>query len=164
ECARTASCWSDKVHPTQIYESLGGLFLFGSLMLIRKYRKFSGQVFLGWVIGYGILRPLIEQVRGDEDRGVSHVGFQLSTSTVIGFVSVVLGVALLVFLIRKYRRDPEGSKLWLQPVCARASSRGEARDEQSGGNRRKRGSCGPAPSRWRRSSPCCRRRRPHSPR
>jgi len=139
ECARTASCWSDKVHPTQIYESLVGLFLFGSLMLIRKYRTFSGQVFLGWVIGYGILRPLIEQVRGDEDRGVSHVGFQLSTSTVIGFVSVVLGVALLVFLIRKYRRDPEGSKLWLQPVVARASTRGEAKDEQSGGKRRKRG-------------------------
>ena len=139
ECVRTASCWSDAVHPTQIYESLVGLFLFGSLMLIRKYRKFSGQVFLGWVLGYGVLRPLIEQVRGDEDRGVTHVGFQLSTSTVIGFVSVILGVALLIALIRKYRRDPEGSRLWLQPVGARASAGGEAKVEHSGGKRRKRG-------------------------
>ena len=48
------------VHPTQLYEVLVGLFLFGLLMLIRRYRRFSGQVFLGWVIGYGILRPLIE--------------------------------------------------------------------------------------------------------
>jgi phosphatidylglycerol:prolipoprotein diacylglycerol transferase len=128
------------VHPTQIYESLVGLFLFGLLMLIRKYRTFSGQVFLGWVVGYGILRPLIEQVRGDEDRGVADAasGFQLSTSTVIGFVSVVVGIALLIVLIRKYRRDPEGSKLWLHPVAARASAGAEAKAEQGGGSKRRK--------------------------
>ena len=58
------------VHPTQIYESLVGLSLFALLMLIRRYRRFSGQVFLGWVLGYGILRPLIEIVRDDDDRGL----------------------------------------------------------------------------------------------
>ena len=66
--ARRAS-WSYPVHPTQVYESLVGLFLFALLMLIRKYRTFSGQVFLGWVLGYGILRPLIEIVRDDDQRG-----------------------------------------------------------------------------------------------
>ena len=66
--ARTAA-WSFPVHPTQIYESLVGLFLFALLMLIRRYRTFSGQVFLGWVLGYGILRPLIEIVRDDDQRG-----------------------------------------------------------------------------------------------
>ena len=30
--------------------------------------RFSGQVFLGWVLGYGILRPLIEIVRDDDDQ------------------------------------------------------------------------------------------------
>ena len=80
------------VHPTQIYESLAGLSLFVILMLIRRYRTFSGQVFLAWVLGYGILRPLIETVRADEDRGLYTlplIGLQLSTSQIIGLVSVV---------------------------------------------------------------------------
>jgi phosphatidylglycerol:prolipoprotein diacylglycerol transferase len=105
--------WSYPVHPTQLYESLAGLFLFGLLMFLRRYRRFSGQVFLGWVLGYGILRPLIEIVRDDDQRG--NVG-PLSTSQFIGIVSVLFGLALLVHLVRRYRRDPEGLRLWQQPV------------------------------------------------
>jgi phosphatidylglycerol:prolipoprotein diacylglycerol transferase len=114
------------VHPTQIYESLVGLALFGVLMLIRRHRTFSGQVFLAWVIGYGILRPLIEQVRDDDDRGVYQrfLGLQLSTSTIIGIVSVVLGLGLLAVLVRKHRRDPESLKLWLRPITPAAATAG----------------------------------------
>ena len=63
------SAWSLPVHPTQIYETLTGLALFGLLMYLRRVRKFSGEVFLGWVLGYGIMRPIIEIYRGDDDRG-----------------------------------------------------------------------------------------------
>jgi prolipoprotein diacylglyceryltransferase len=109
------------VHPTQFYESLVGLALFGLLMWIRRRRRFSGQVFLGWVLGYGIMRPLIEIVRDDDQRG--NIG-PLSTSQFIGMVSVVLGVGLLVALVRKYRRDPEGSRLWEHPLSKLASASG----------------------------------------
>jgi prolipoprotein diacylglyceryl transferase len=132
------AAWSYPVHPTQIYESLVGLFLFASLMLIRRYRRFSGQVFLGWVLGYGILRPLIETVRDDEDRGVYTLPFahlSLSTSQIIGAVSVILGLALLVHLVRRYRRDPEGSRLWLQPAEAAASAGAAGAGEGRGGGR-----------------------------
>ena len=65
---------------------LVGLFLFELLLLLRRYRRFSGQVFLGWVVGYGILRSIIEIVRDDDDRGLCRpfttVG--LSTSQIIG--------------------------------------------------------------------------------
>jgi prolipoprotein diacylglyceryl transferase len=115
-----AAQWSYPVHPTQVYESLVGLGLFGLLMLIRKHRRFSGQVFLGWVLGYGIMRPLIEIVRDDDQRG--NVG-ALSTSQFIGIVSVVLGLALLVALVRRYRRDPESLRLWQHaPVLAHAAT------------------------------------------
>ena len=129
-----AAEWSYPVHPTQVYETMVGLFLFALLMLIRKYRTFSGQVFLGWVLGYGILRPLIEIVRDDDQRG--NVG-PLSTSQFIGITSVVLGLILFVSLLRKYRRDPEGSRLWLRPVAATAGG-GHAKAEHGGGKRRKR--------------------------
>jgi phosphatidylglycerol---prolipoprotein diacylglyceryl transferase len=103
--------WSLPVHPTQIYEALVGLGLFGLLLLLRRYRKFSGQVFLGWVLGYGMLRPLIELVRDDDQRG--NVG-PLSTSQFIGIVSVMFGIGLLIHLVKRYRRDPGSLRLWEQ--------------------------------------------------
>ncbi len=119
-----AAQWSYPVHPTQVYESLVGLGLFGLLMLIRKHRRFSGQVFLGWVLGYGIMRPLIEIVRDDDQRG--NVG-TLSTSQFIGIASVVLGLGLLVALVRRYRRDPESLRLWQHaPALAAATTAGGA--------------------------------------
>ena len=106
------------VHPTQLYEMLAGLFLFGLLMFLRRVRKFSGMPFLGWVIGYGILRPIIEMYRDDDQRG--SVG-PLSTSQFIGITSVVLGVALLVVLLRRYRQDPQSLRLWEQPLAVNAA-------------------------------------------
>lgn len=117
----TTAEWSYPVHPTQVYESMAGLFLFALLLILRRYRKFSGEVFVAWVLGYGILRPLIETVRDDEDRGVYRLPLTrltLSTSQVIAAVSVVLAGALLVQLIRRYREDPQATRLWLRPVTA----------------------------------------------
>jgi phosphatidylglycerol:prolipoprotein diacylglycerol transferase len=112
---------SFSIHPTQVYEMLAGLFLFALLMFLRRIRKFSGMPFLGWVIGYGILRPIIEAYRDDDQRGT--VG-PLSTSQFIGLVSVAAGIALLVYLLRKYREDPGSLRLWEQPLPAAASASG----------------------------------------
>ncbi len=136
--------WSFPVHPTQIYESLVGLFLFALLMLIRKYRTFSGQVFLGWVLGYGILRPLIEIVRDDDQRG--NVG-SLSTSQFIGIVSVVLGIGLFVALAAQVpARSGQRLRLWQHVARGRprrrskraAASAASAADARSGSAPRSR--------------------------
>jgi phosphatidylglycerol---prolipoprotein diacylglyceryl transferase len=126
------------IHPTQVYETLGGLFLFGVLMLIRRYRRFSGQVFLGWVIGYGIIRPIIESFRDDDQRG--SVG-PLSTSQFIGLTSIVLGIALLVVLLKRYREDPASLRLWEQPLPATgpASEPPPPARKGSGPGKRRRG-------------------------
>lgn len=118
------------VHPTQLYELLVGFFLFGLLMFLRRKRKFSGQVFLGWVIGYGILRPIIEALRDDDQRG--NVG-PLSTSQFIGIVSVILGSALLVYLFRRYRRDPESLRLWEHPILTPAAAGAPSGSGAAGG-------------------------------
>ncbi len=119
------------VHPTQVYEMIAGLSVFGLVMLLRRVRRFSGQPFLGWVIGYGILRPIIEAFRDDDQRG--SVG-PLSTSQFIGLVSVLLGIGLMVVLWRRYRTNPEGMRLWEVPfeavpavVPARAQKRRRGR-------------------------------------
>ena len=128
-----SSPWSFPVHPTQIYESLAGLAVFGLLMYLRRVRKFSGEVFLAWVFGYGVLRPIIEIYRGDSDRG--NVG-PLSTSQFIGIVSVLAGLFLLVALLRKYKADPTALRLWEQPLAVAAEAVPTARGSQR--RRRKR--------------------------
>jgi phosphatidylglycerol---prolipoprotein diacylglyceryl transferase len=116
------AAWSLPVHPTQLYEVLVGLGLFGLLMLLRRARKFSGEVFLGWVLGYGILRPLIEIYRGDDDRG--NVG-SLSTSQFIGIASVLAGIGLLIVLLKKYRANPGAMRFWESPVPVPAKAEEE---------------------------------------
>ncbi|MBL8720622.1 MAG: prolipoprotein diacylglyceryl transferase [Myxococcales bacterium] len=66
------------VHPTQLYESLTGLFLLGLLFWARKHMKarekegepfFRGEIFLLFTFGYGVLRFMLEMVRDDAERG-----------------------------------------------------------------------------------------------
>src|SRR5262249_26576869 len=48
------------VHPTQIYESLAGFALFGLVMLVRRFRTFSGQMFVTFTMAYAGIRFYIE--------------------------------------------------------------------------------------------------------
>jgi phosphatidylglycerol:prolipoprotein diacylglycerol transferase len=97
------------VHPTQLYESLNGLILLGLVFLVRRYRKFSGEVFVAWTMGYAVLRYFVETLRADEQRG--NIG-PLSTSQFIGVVTFCLGAAGLVWLYTRWRADPPSLRLW----------------------------------------------------
>jgi len=107
------------VHPTQIYESVAGLFLVGLLLLVRKYfRRFTGQIFLTWVMGYGVLRYLIELVRDDPERGGIQLGSSAawpsywSESQVIAFVTSVLAAVGFAFLWRRAQQNPAAARMW----------------------------------------------------
>ncbi len=123
------------VHPTQMYEMLAGLSIFALLMFVRRVRRFSGQVFVTWVMGYGILRPIIEIFRDDDQRG--GIG-PLSTSQIIGITATLLGFGLLVALIRRYRADPTSVRLWEMPLEATASAGAGRGSTGGGGGGRKR--------------------------
>jgi phosphatidylglycerol:prolipoprotein diacylglycerol transferase len=76
------------VHPAQLYEAFGGFALAAFLMLYLHGRKrYDGQVFVAFVVGYAALRFVLEFFRSD-DRGGA---FGLSTSQIIGIV--MIGVA-----------------------------------------------------------------------
>ena len=97
------------VHPTQLYESLNGLVLLGLVFLVRRYRKFSGEMFVAFTMGYAILRYYVEILRADEQRG--NIG-PLSTSQFIGVATFLAGAALLAYLFARYRKDPHAMQLW----------------------------------------------------
>ena len=96
--------WSFAVHPTQIYESLVGLSLFAVLMLVRwKARRFTGQLFLLFVMMYGVIRALLETVRDDPERGAV---LSLSTSQAIGIASTLAAGWFYFRLRRRALADP----------------------------------------------------------
>ena len=82
------------VHPTQLYEALLLLGLFGWLVHRFRARKFSGELILHYGIGYAVIRFLLEFLRAD-DRGF-YAG-PLSISQIISIA--VLGVAISFYAL-----------------------------------------------------------------
>ena len=56
---------AEMVHPTFLYESLWNFLGIGLLWLYRKYKKFEGEIFCGYMIWYGLGRMMIEGLRTD---------------------------------------------------------------------------------------------------
>jgi phosphatidylglycerol:prolipoprotein diacylglycerol transferase len=79
------------VHPTQIYESLVGLFLLVLLLWQRRYTRFRGQVFFLFVFAYGFLRFVLELWRDDAERG--SYGPFIDKHTYVTFCLVVFAIA-----------------------------------------------------------------------
>ena len=54
-----------QVHPTYLYESMWCLMVLIIMLLYRKHKKFDGEVFLIYLLGYGLGRFWIEGIRTD---------------------------------------------------------------------------------------------------
>ena len=54
------------VHPTFLYESLWNLVLLIILIAYTKHKKFDGEIFLLYLLGYGVGRFWIESLRTDQ--------------------------------------------------------------------------------------------------
>ncbi len=83
------------LHPTQIYSSLWEASVFAVLLVLEKriWGRTSGRIFGIWLIGHGFGRALVEQFR-DDFRGPTP--FNLSISTWMSFVAIVIGLAVLL--------------------------------------------------------------------
>jgi phosphatidylglycerol:prolipoprotein diacylglycerol transferase len=53
------------VHPSQVYDSLLSFGLYGALAWLFRRRRFDGQVFGAYLIGYALTRSVVECFRGD---------------------------------------------------------------------------------------------------
>jgi phosphatidylglycerol---prolipoprotein diacylglyceryl transferase len=79
-----------RVHPTQIYESLSALVMFGILMWMAKRRHGAGTLFAAFLIMLGIERFFVEMVRAKDDRFFG----PLTVAQIISIVLVVAGTWL----------------------------------------------------------------------
>ncbi len=93
------------VHPTFFYESVWCILGFFILYIIlKKYRKFSGQLFLTYGLWYGIERMIVEGMRTDS-LYIGSTGIRVSQALSFGIV-VVCGVLLAALLV-KYTKHPK---------------------------------------------------------
>lgn len=81
------SVTSAPVHPTQLYDALFALALFGLAMFVLKHRKFRGQVIAVVGVVYAVGRYLMEGLRDEPDKG-----------ELLGFTVAQLGSILLFAL------------------------------------------------------------------
>ena len=84
------------LHPTQLYDSVNGFIIFVILLVLRKFKKFDGQLFLTYTLLYAVGRFIVEIFRGDE-RGFVIESF-LSTSQFIAIPLFILSLAMLIRL------------------------------------------------------------------
>lgn len=99
-----------QVHPTFLYESIGCLLILAIMIIcFLKFRKFKGQIACTYMIGYGVLRAFIENLRTDQLK-LWNTNFPISVFTSIAFATI--GVILMVILgIRSSRaKKKEASK------------------------------------------------------
>lgn len=105
------------VHPTFLYESVWNLLGLILLHFLSKKRKFDGQVFLFYLVWYGIGRAWIEGMRTD-----SLYWGPFRVSQVLAAASCLLGGGLLIYVLLK-RPDPK--KMLVNQVAAQQSAEKE---------------------------------------
>lgn len=96
---------SKSVHPTFLYESIWCLLGFVVLYVIcKKFRKFSGQIFLTYGVWYGAERAVVEGFRTDS---LYIAGTSLRVSQVLSAAIALVCLIMLIVLLRKYTKSPQ---------------------------------------------------------
>lgn len=98
-------------HPTFLYESLWNLAGFLILHFASKYRRYDGQIALGYVAWYGLGRAWIEGLRTDS-LYIGSTGIRVSQ--LLAAASCAVAVIILVYFAMK---PPAKEKLFVNRVA-----------------------------------------------
>jgi phosphatidylglycerol:prolipoprotein diacylglycerol transferase len=91
------------VHPTELYDSLLNLGFYCFLAWLFRRKKFDGQVFAVYLIGYAILRSFVEYFRGDYP--VYYLGGGVTPAQLVS-IGIIVGGLLLLFLLPRPQPKP----------------------------------------------------------
>lgn len=89
-----------QVHPTFLYESLWCVMVLGIMLLYRRHKKFDGEIFLIYLLGYGLGRVWIEGLRTDQ---LLIPGTVLPVSQILAGILVLVSAVLIAAGRRKAR-------------------------------------------------------------
>jgi len=90
-----------QVHPTFLYESCWNLCLLIFMLWFRKYKKYDGQMFWIYLLGYGTGRFWIESLRTDQ---LILFGTGLPVSQALSQVLILVAAGNLIWRGRKNRQ------------------------------------------------------------
>ena len=90
------------LHPTEIYDALLNLILYGFLAWLFRRKKFDGQIFSTYLICYAVTRSLVEYFRGDYSNLHYHLG--LTPAQWISVPIFAAGLALATVLSRREQK------------------------------------------------------------
>ncbi|MBI4379494.1 MAG: prolipoprotein diacylglyceryl transferase [Nitrospinae bacterium] len=82
-----------RLHPAQLYDSANGFIIFTVLVVLRRFKKFDGQLFWTYTLLYAIGRFIVEIFRGDE-RGFA-IGPYISTSQFIAILLLITSIIMI---------------------------------------------------------------------
>ena len=95
------------LHPTQLYESFAMLAVFGILVYLHRKKRFNGQVLIGYMILYPIIRFVIEFLRNDPRGDLFGLTTDLGIST-SQIISLLVAATAIMFMI--WRLKTSGDK------------------------------------------------------
>lgn len=87
-----------QVHPTFLYESLWNILVLVLILVFTKKKKFNGEIFLLYLVGYALGRVWIEGLRTDQLQ-IGSTG--IAVSQVLSGAIVVVGVVVWICVRRK---------------------------------------------------------------
>ena len=90
-----------QVHPTFLYEAAWNVLVLTAMLLYTKKKKFDGEIFLIYLIGYGLGRAWIEGLRTDQLQ-IGTTG--IAVSQVFSAVLVVAGVVVWIYRMRRLKK------------------------------------------------------------
>ena len=108
------------LHPTQLYEVGLGLLLTAGLVALFRRRRFDGQVFAVYVIGYAVARGIVELFRGDYPPAAIRWGFLTPAHLVSG---VLLVVGIVLYWARHSATEPGSRRDAVAPAPEASSPR-----------------------------------------
>lgn len=107
-----------EVHPTFLYESIWNAVGFVLLLIVlKKGRKFDGEITLDYFLWYGIGRAIIEGLRTDS---LYFFTTTLRVSQILAIGSALVALALLVWNLAVRKHNP--NDLYVHRVQARAKA------------------------------------------
>lgn len=93
-----------QVHPTFLYEGLWNCLILLIIFLYRKHKKFDGELFCIYLMGYGVGRFLIESLRVDQLQ-IGHTG--IAATQVVCICIFIGGLIGMIQGRRKKRQEME---------------------------------------------------------